>query len=143
EFMKLRAHRSAPIDHEAYASGSLSAPEVTASNAARALSATDRFSPLTFALGLRVPACTYIAAEKVRGAQPHWFYSRSDHSWACALVEDGEPTVRVWQRGSRRLWDEVEGAYAWWVERGRPGWERFGVMVRGEGEWGGGAGLGG
>ncbi|OKJ76114.1 methyltransferase domain-containing protein [Streptomyces sp. CB02460] len=134
EFMKLRAHRSAPIDHEAYAPGPLPAPEATTSDAARALSAADRFSSLTFVLGLRVPACTYIAAEKVRGAQPHWFYSRNDRSWACVLVEDGRPAARVWQRGRRRLWDEVEGAYAWWVERGRPGWERFGVTVWEEGE---------
>ncbi|WP_406287428.1 methyltransferase domain-containing protein [Streptomyces sp. NBC_00209] len=134
EFMKLRAHRSAPIDHEAYAPGPLPSPETTTSDAARALSAADRFSPLVFALGLRVPACTYIPAEKVRGSQPHWLYSRSDLSWACVLVEDGRPAARVWQRGERRLWDEVEGAYEWWVERGRPGWERFGVTVRGVGE---------
>ncbi|MEV5602954.1 methyltransferase domain-containing protein [Streptomyces sp. NPDC052299] len=134
EFMKLRAHRTAPIDHEAYAPGPLPAPETTTSDAARALSAADRFSPLTFALGLRVPACTYMAAEKVRGTQPLWLYSRNDRSWACALVEDGRPAARVWQRGRRRLWDEVEAAYAWWVERGRPGWERFGVTVRGVGE---------
>ncbi|MFC8535439.1 methyltransferase domain-containing protein [Streptomyces sp. NPDC057249] len=135
EFMKLRAHRSAPIDHESYASGLPSAPTATTtSDAAAALAATDRFSPLTFALGLRVPACTYVAAGKVGGTQPHWFYGRKDRSWACVLVEDGEAVSRVWQWGRRRLWDEVEGAYAWWVERGRPGWGRFGVTVRGEGE---------
>ncbi|MEW1890969.1 methyltransferase domain-containing protein [Streptomyces sp. NPDC085659] len=136
EFMKLRAHRSAPIDHESYAPGLPSAPSATTrSDAARALAAAaDRFSPLAFALGLRVPACTYIPAAKVRGTQPHWFYSRNDRSWACVLVEDGEAAARVWQRGERRLWDEVAGAYAWWVERGRPGWERFGVTVREVGE---------
>ncbi|MGW1180828.1 methyltransferase domain-containing protein [Streptomyces drozdowiczii] len=135
EFMKLRAHRTAPIDHEAYASQLTDVtPTMEPADAARALSGADRFSALTFALGLRVPDCTYVAAAKRGGAQPHWFYCRSDRSWACALVADGAAGARVWQQGARRLWDEVTAAYGWWVGAGRPGWSRFGLSVSGAGE---------
>jgi hypothetical protein len=41
----------------------------------------------------------------------------------------------VHQSGPRRLWDEVEAAYRWWVDVGRPGVERFGLDVGPEGEY--------
>lgn len=39
----------------------------------------------------------------------------------------GEHTVT--QYGDRRLWDEVEAAFAWWAEKGSPGADRFGLLV--------------
>ncbi|THA28310.1 methyltransferase domain-containing protein [Streptomyces sp. A1277] len=134
EFMKLRAQRAAPIDHEAYAPRPPdSAPSLESGPAPADLAAGDRFSALTFALGLRVPDCTYIAARKQHGAQPHWFYSRNDRSWACALTQDGQDT-RVWQHGPRHLWDEVRAAHGWWLARGRPEWPRFGLTVSSAGQ---------
>ncbi|MGW1228232.1 methyltransferase domain-containing protein [Streptomyces sp. NPDC001478] len=135
EFMKLRAQRSAPVDHEAYARQLPdTAPSMEPGDAARDLAESGRFGALTFALGLRVRDCTYTAAAKRDGTQPHWFYGRSDRSWACALLTDGEEPARVWQQGPRRLWDEVRAAHDWWVGRGRPGWGRFGLTVSGGGE---------
>ncbi|MFE6975681.1 methyltransferase domain-containing protein [Streptomyces sp. NPDC057682] len=135
EFMKLRAQRSVPIHHEAYAR---QLPDAAASmepgDAVRDLAASGRFGALTFALGLRVRDCTHTAASKRDGARPHWFYSLSDRSWACALLTDGKEPARVWQQGPRRLWDEVRAAHDWWVGRGRPGWGRFGLTVSGGGE---------
>lgn len=37
--------------------------------------------------------------------------------------------ARVWQAGGRRLWDEVEAAYRWWIDHGRPEHTRFGLTV--------------
>jgi hypothetical protein len=34
-----------------------------------------------------------------------------------------------------QAWDEVEAAYRWWVDVGRPGVERFGLDVGPEGEY--------
>lgn len=134
EFMKLRSQRSAPIDHEAYAPGPpTSAPTLEPGPAPAALASGDRFSALTFALGLRVRDCTYVAAEKRNGAQPHWFYSLNDRSWACALIHDGRET-RIWQHGPRHLWDEVRAAHTWWTTEGHPDWPRFGLTVSGAGQ---------
>lgn len=49
----------------------------------------------------------------------------SADSWASVSARDG--IVR--QLGPRRLWDEVESAYAWWMDAGSPDLERFGVTV--------------
>ncbi|MGH3548732.1 MAG: hypothetical protein ACRDQU_11610 [Pseudonocardiaceae bacterium] len=35
--------------------------------------------------------------------------------------------IKQW--GPRRLWDEVELAYQWWVSEGRPSHDRFGMSV--------------
>ncbi|WP_031086494.1 methyltransferase domain-containing protein [Streptomyces sp. NRRL WC-3549] len=134
EFMKLRAHRAAPIDHEAYVP-LLDLPAVEESaEAASEIASGGRFGPLVFALGLRVPDCTFSAAEERDGAQPLWFYSRSDRSWACVFLREGR-SARVWQHGPRRLWDEVRAGHAWWCAQGRPEWSRFGLTVGAAGEY--------
>ncbi|MCG7524527.1 methyltransferase domain-containing protein [Streptomyces sp. OfavH-34-F] len=135
ECTKLRAHRTAPIDHDVYAHQLTDVqPSLADAEPVRALARSDRFDALPFALGLRVPHCTYVAAPERGGSRPHWLYSRKDRSWACALLTEGEDTVRVWQHGRRRLWDEARSGFAWWVERGRPEWERFGLTVNEAGE---------
>ncbi|MEU6034060.1 methyltransferase domain-containing protein [Actinomadura sp. NPDC047616] len=51
-----------------------------------------------------------------------------DGAWAaCDSSLTGEHTVT--QYGERRLWDEVETAFAQWAERGSPGPERFGLLI--------------
>jgi hypothetical protein len=36
--------------------------------------------------------------------------------------------------GPRRLWDELEAAYRWWTDAGRPEHTRFGVTVSRDGQ---------
>lgn len=128
EFMKLRAHRIPPVDHEAYAP-QLGSPAVEESaEVASEIASGGRFSPLLFALGLRVPDCAFTPAEKRNGAQPLWFHSRDDRSWACVFLSEDGP-AKVWQHGPRRLWDEVRVGHAWWHAQGRPEWARFGLTV--------------
>ncbi|MFF1481030.1 hypothetical protein ACFVYD_26345 [Streptomyces sp. NPDC058301] len=50
-------------------------------------------------------------------------------SWPSADYECGADSYEVVQSGSRRLSDETEAAYHWWDERGRPGFDRFGLTV--------------
>ncbi|MFJ7248085.1 hypothetical protein ACIQWA_26125 [Kitasatospora sp. NPDC098652] len=58
-------------------------------------------------------------------------------SWAAVDWDGtrGAERYTVWQHGPRRLWEEVEGAYRWWLENGRPGPERFGLTVTPDGQW--------
>jgi protein-L-isoaspartate O-methyltransferase len=82
-----------------------------------------------FAIGLRVPDCTYIADREQDGRRPVWFYGLTDKSWAVVIFRDGRDTATVYQSGPRRLWDETEAAYRWWEDQGRPSVTRFGLTV--------------
>ncbi|WP_278360458.1 hypothetical protein [Thermobifida fusca] len=68
---------------------------------------------------------------------PHWRYGlrNSEHGlvmWLSATASPSWARVysdRVEQGGPRRLWEELEQAYAWWVQRGRPEVSQFGLTV--------------
>ncbi|WP_030218190.1 methyltransferase domain-containing protein [Streptomyces bikiniensis] len=64
-----------------------------------------------------------------------WVATTDATSWA-AIDWDGKSEDRftVWQYGPRRLWNEVEAAYAWWTLHNRPGPDRFGLTVTPEGQ---------
>ncbi|MGY4986753.1 protein-L-isoaspartate(D-aspartate) O-methyltransferase [Streptomyces nigrescens] len=133
EFMKLRSQRFAHRAHSDYVEGSVADGDESSTTITEAEFVGDQFGPERFAMGLRVPQCSYVVANKNDGARPVWFYSLSDNSWACVQFRDGKP-ARVWQQGPRRLWDHVENAFRWWVHRGKPDHTRFGLTVTAEGE---------
>ncbi|HZV49754.1 MAG TPA: methyltransferase domain-containing protein [Candidatus Dormibacteraeota bacterium] len=54
-----------------------------------------------------------------------------DLSWA--RVEESEAGPVVAQGGPQRLWDRLEEADALWTGSGRPGFERYGLTIEGEG----------
>lgn len=54
---------------------------------------------------------------------------RPDGSWAACDFTPGSTEFEVTQYGRRRLWDEVSGAYLWWLSVGRPEQGRFGLTV--------------
>ncbi|MGR3932820.1 methyltransferase domain-containing protein [Streptomyces sp. BRA346] len=131
EFMKLRAQRPALPDHGAY--DPTDGADTSATDLTEAEFVTGPYGALPFVLGLRVPRCVQVVAEKEDGARPVWFYGLGDRSWACVVFREDAKTARVWQAGPRRLWDEVEGAYRWWLARGAPDHTRFGLTVTPEG----------
>ncbi|SFF63276.1 Protein-L-isoaspartate(D-aspartate) O-methyltransferase (PCMT) [Actinacidiphila alni] len=139
EFMKLRAHRGPAVRHgDVVPYGGVEAAEESTTGVTEAEFLTGRYTALPFVLGLRVPGCVQAAAGKRGGARPVWFYGRDgrgEASWAVVMFRDGRPTATVRQGGPRRLWDEVEAAYHWWAERGRPGVGRFGLTVDGDGQY--------
>lgn len=88
-----------------------------------------------FALGLLLPDlwCTWHHDPDVAGVKVRlWVASTDAASWA-AVDWDGksDDAFSVWQHGAgdRRLWDEVESAYEWWVSNGNPGPDRFGMSL--------------
>ncbi|WP_328691295.1 protein-L-isoaspartate(D-aspartate) O-methyltransferase [Streptomyces caniferus] len=133
EFMKLRAQRFAPRPHSEYVTGSVADGVESSTTITEAEFVGEQFGPERFAMGLRVPQCSYVVADKHDGARPVWFYSLSDRSWACVLFRDGD-TARVWQSGPRQMWAEAQAAFQWWVGHGRPDQSRFGLTVTPEGE---------
>ncbi|WP_030666149.1 protein-L-isoaspartate O-methyltransferase [Streptomyces rimosus] len=133
EFMKLRAQRLPPVVHGEYVRESVKEGWESSTGVTEAEFLGERFGAQRFAVGVRVPDCLCVEAEKREGARPVWLYGLRDRSWACVLFRDGDD-ARVWQYGARRLWDEAEAAYRWWVAHGRPGYERFGLTVTAEGE---------
>ncbi|MFJ8847478.1 methyltransferase domain-containing protein [Streptomyces cyaneofuscatus] len=133
EFMKARSQRFTPQEHAVYVDNA----SAIASKSETAITEDEflgeRFSPQRFVLGLRLRACTHAVAEKAEGRRAFWLYSLTDRSWACVAFQDGAAAT-VWQSGHRRLWAEASAAYAWWVEQGRPGYERLGLTVDAEGQ---------
>jgi protein-L-isoaspartate(D-aspartate) O-methyltransferase len=55
-------------------------------------------------------------------------------AWASCDWEPDAADFEVTQYGERRLWHEAEDAFAWWVDSGTPGEERFAVTVDEQGE---------
>ncbi|WP_431874533.1 methyltransferase domain-containing protein [Amycolatopsis sacchari] len=75
-----------------------------------------------WALAVALGSCQY-DIEEATPARPHkltWLRDPLTDSWASVTPMDSPGEYRVRQRGVRRLWDEAEAAYLWWVEKGQP-----------------------
>jgi protein-L-isoaspartate(D-aspartate) O-methyltransferase len=77
-----------------------------------------------FAIGLLVRDCK-IGYDWGDDGTVTTFWLLAADSWASIELATG--TIR--ELGPRSLWGEVESAYGWWVDQGRPGLTRFGVTV--------------
>lgn len=84
------------------------------------------------AIGQRISGITqaWTAAPGSR-AGTLWFYATD--SWATLSTLEGLP-YQVSQAGPRRLYDEVEAGYLWWLRQGSPGIEAWRVAVDRNGE---------
>ncbi|MCQ8831112.1 methyltransferase domain-containing protein [Streptomyces malaysiensis] len=129
EFMKLRGQRLSLPPHKHYVMDEDGGADASTTGIPEGEFLTPPYSALPFALGLRVRHCVQVVAAPHEGARAVWFYGLTDRSWACVVFREGEAEARVWQAGERRLWDEVEAAYGWWVGHGRPDHARFGLTV--------------
>lgn len=91
-----------------------------------------------FAVGLLVPGMKDLLVfdDDVPGGPRFTVYLMDPDtgSWASWRVEPGPGPYPVRQHGPRRLFAELERAYAWWRGAGRPEHSRFGATVRPEGQ---------
>ncbi|GAB3457793.1 methyltransferase domain-containing protein [Streptomonospora sediminis] len=122
EFMKARAHRQSWPVHDDYVTAAAWPGAVSTADLALGRVFDPAYGGTGLLLGLVVDACTHTVHEGTA-----WLYGLTDRSWAAATAEHGR--LRVHQSGPRRLWDEVEAAYRWWVAQGSPGVERFGLTA--------------
>lgn len=129
-FMRMRSQRLVRPEHGSYvlAQGTGGADKSTTA-VTESEFLTGSFDVEAFTVGLQVPACTHTPDRKRDGKRPVWFYGLTDKSWAVVIFRDSHDIATVYQSGPRRLWDEVEAAYRWWQEQGRPGFDRFGLTV--------------
>lgn len=135
-FMRMRSQRFVWPRHDDYVpAGAMDAAETSFTTLPQAeLLGTGSLDVTGFALGLRVPAVAHTVDRERDGRRAVWFYGRSDKSWAVVVFRADREETKVYQSGPRRLWDEVEAAHSWWVERGRPGFDRFGLTADAAGE---------
>lgn len=68
-----------------------------------------------WALAVALPSCCYDMKED----EFAWLCDPVSGSWA-SVVPDGDGFFLVRQKGIRRLWDEAECAYRWWLGQGQP-----------------------
>lgn len=63
------------------------------------------------------------------------FLAAADGSW-CEIDEPSpDGTRHIWEAGAHQLWRTVEDTHATWLQMGRPGWERFGLIVTPTQQW--------
>lgn len=90
-----------------------------------------------FTIGQRVPNCTkrtWLPDDEDDHAT-FWLLDQRSGSWARLRYDpDFRDTHEVRQSGPRRLWDEVEAAYHWWVNQGRPATDRWRFEVGPDGQ---------
>ncbi|WP_115848679.1 hypothetical protein [Thermasporomyces composti] len=85
-----------------------------------------------FALGIRLPRLRCAQTSVGRGQVRRWVHDTT--SAACAVVTPSG-AITVEQHGPQLLWREVEAAYQWWEEQGRPEFHRFGLSVTSFGQF--------
>lgn len=122
-FMPLRAQRvprprGRPIDTD---TGTVSTTDVHPYRVAG-----DRDAATT--IGTRVHGIHKHYAPETDGTGTQWLLDPDTESWA-AIALNPDPPYKVQQGGPRRLWDEVEAAYRWWIDIGTPTVDAWRVTV--------------
>jgi hypothetical protein len=138
-FMMLRdqrAHRSRQVikDLNEYDQASITETELHPAE-----TASGSYSPgAVIAIGTRVPGCRsdyFPSPDPESNAGTLRLVDHRSRSWARLHYDPASgPPYTVRQHGPRRLWDEVEAAYQWWVDQGRPGADRWRFTVTPHGQ---------
>ncbi len=80
------------------------------------------------AIGMRVHGIHKHYAPGTDSTGTQWLLDPETESLA-AIALTPDPPYEVHQGGPRRLWDEVEAAYRWWIDTGKPGVDAWRVTV--------------
>lgn len=86
----------------------------------------------SFTIGLRTNNIQHGVVGSGEDTDELLVYDVDTGSWASVRCTSGHSAAgefEVRQQGPRRLWTDIEQAYAWWVENGRPIRSRFGLTI--------------
>lgn len=90
-----------------------------------------------WATAVAVPTCRYELWPRTPGRNPRhgvaWLGDPLSGSWASVIPAETDDRYEVRQRGPRRLWDEVEAAYRWWRDQGKPTLDQWRFTVSPDG----------
>jgi protein-L-isoaspartate(D-aspartate) O-methyltransferase len=130
-FMRLRAQRT-PFGHAARLSELVD-------TSTTALESTTHVPPRevaidegAFSVGLHLPDVQCSVYFEANGQYEVLLYHVATESAATVQVTPHADTAAqhpVRQHGPRKLWDEAENAYRWWVEQGKPTRTRYGLTI--------------
>lgn len=88
------------------------------------------------AIGMKVPGCSVIIVSdptaELTGTL--WFVDPDTNSWANLHYRPDMRTYPIHQSGPRNLWDEIETAYHWWLDAGRPGRQQWRITITPRGQ---------
>lgn len=112
EFMEVRSQRTARTPD-----GDFDWTDDTADQRTSKIKPWLMFSDVVsrWALAVALPSCRYDIEEN----KFVWLRDPISGSWA-SVVPNDDGTFLVRQQGIRRLWDQAENAYRWWIEQGQP-----------------------
>lgn len=91
------------------------------------------FTRAAFTIGLRVPSCYLTVEDPDDDHRLIELHDARSQSWARVTLVRGQDPWSVRQSGPRRLWNEVDSAYAWWRDADRPTPDRYGLTVARDG----------
>ena len=86
------------------------------------------------ALAAHLPGLT-LDTGWTRGPRGEWVYTATlttGDSWAHCQAPRGADQYTLLQHGDRRLWDEAANAYRWWLNKGKPERDRYGITITGD-----------
>ena len=112
EFMEVRSQRTPRTPHDDF-----DWRDDTAHQRTTKIKPWLMFSDIVsrWALAVALPSCRYNIEEK----EFAWLRDPISGSWA-SIVPNNDGSFLVRQHGIRRLWDQAESAYRWWIEQGQP-----------------------
>jgi protein-L-isoaspartate(D-aspartate) O-methyltransferase len=112
EFMEVRSQRTAGTPNDNF-----NWQDSTADQGTAKIKPWLMFSDIVsrWALAVALPSCRYNMEEN----KFIWLRDPVSYSWA-SVVRDNDGRLVVRQKGIRRLWDEAENAYRWWINQGKP-----------------------
>ncbi len=87
-----------------------------------------------FVLGLLCPRWVHCRRVQDDGVETFRLSHAPSGSWASIALDCSGFDHEIIQHGSRQLWDELETAYRWWLDAGRPGHTRIGISVTPKGQ---------
>ena len=75
-----------------------------------------------WAISTRIAPCRWghWPPTAIRPRHQLWFADNATGSWALACYDRSGGPYQIRQCGPRHLWDEIEDAYQWWCNQGKP-----------------------